>query len=128
MKSIPIFIILTLSETAFARGDCNATLKSAFGGILEENNVQLVELMHTYDACPINWTRIDSSCYFIPEDRLNYDEARQKCHELSNGARLFEPKTLLQNQLIHTLAATTWGVTERDQRFCLGIHKNDSGK
>ena len=128
MKSIPILIILTLSGAAFARGDCNATLKSAFGGILEENNVQLVELMHTYNACPINWTRIDSSCYFIPEDRLNYDEARQKCHELSNGARLFEPKTLLQNQLIHTLAATTWDVTERDKRFCLGIHKNDSGK
>ena len=128
MKSIPILIILTLSGAAFARGDCQGTLKSAFGGILEENNIQLVELMHTYDACPMNWTRIDSSCYFIPEDRLNYDEARQKCHELSNGARLFEPKTLLQNQLIHTLAATTWGVTEKNQRFYLGIHKNDSGK
>ena len=83
MKSVAIFIILILSGAIFARSDCNATLKSAFGEILEENNVQLVELMHSFNACPMNWTRIDAACYFIPEERLNYDEARQKCQELS---------------------------------------------
>ena len=76
----------------------------------------------------MNWTKIGDSCYFIPKEKLQYDQARQKCHELIHGARLFEPRTLLQNQLVYALVSTTWDVTARDQKFLLGIHKNDFGK
>ena len=77
MKNTTIFLVLTIFVPIFA--NCNATLKSAFGGLLDENNVKLAELLLTSEVnCPTNRMRIEDSCYFIPEGSMKYDEERQK--------------------------------------------------
>ena len=72
-------------------------------------------------CCPKNWTRIEDSCYFISDEKLNITQAEEKCNDLTNQGKLFEPKTLHQNDLVHTLLKTTKGIRTNEHYF-IGIN------
>ena len=76
---------------------------------------------HRGMECPSGWYRIMESCIWLSREKKSFDDAHQHCGQLIEHGRLFEPKNLLQNDLVLTLldmrqkeAQYAWiGITDR---------------
>ena len=90
-----------------------------FGQLFETKFNKQKEVLN--QDCPEDWTRIEDSCYFISDEKLNITQAEEKCNDLTNQGKLFEPKTLHQNDLVHTLLKTTKGIRTHEHYF-IGIN------
>ena len=77
---------------------------------------------HRGMECPSGWYRIMESCIWLSREKKSFDDAHQHCGQLIEHGRLFEPKNLLQNDLVLTLldmrqkeAQYAWiGITDRE--------------
>ena len=103
-------------------------IKGYIGQILQQFG-QLFEQKEVLNQdCPEDWTRIEDSCYFISDEKLNITQAQDKCQDLAEDGKLFEPKNLRQNDLVYTLLKTTKGISSNDHYF-IGINdRNEEGQ
>ena len=69
-------------------------------------------------TCPDEWLRVVDSCIWISNDGMTFDKAAEKCKELNNDARLYEPSSKYHNDIVANI------LQEQNRRVShwIGIH------
>ena len=80
--------------------------------------------MNLFLDCPNGWLQIQEKCYFFNKKNINWNKAAEYCKK--NGAKLFEPRNLVTNELVFHAAnnaSQTWnGSFHKWVFFWIGIH------